>query len=113
MAKSFKRSSGLIQRRTAGGRFRKTTLADIGINNANSELQVYICNVCEKEFVPIVHSGTCCGVDNKRKKVIELTPEKQAIRDKINELRSKPFINKQILEQIQQLEREFINIKKQ
>lgn len=111
MAKSYKTGGGLIRHRTGGGRFRRTTLKDIGINDGNTECQVYICNVCEKEFIPLVHSGKCCGVDNKRKKEVIYTEEQQKIINQINDLRKKPFINRQILEQIQQLERQLTALK--
>jgi hypothetical protein len=104
--KSYKHRNGHRVFRSGNGRFRKTTLADMGINDANTDGTIYICNVCEHEFVPILHSGKCCGVDNKRKKIIELTPDKQRIQDKIMAIMGKPFINRQDLEEIKKLERE-------
>jgi len=100
----YKRSNGSIQMRGTGGRFRKGTLADIGIYNANTTGTVYICNVCEQEFTPLVHSGICCGVDNKRVKEIIVSPEKQVIIDKIKAISGKPFINRKDLEEINRLE---------
>jgi hypothetical protein len=104
--KSYKHSNGHRVFRSGNGRFRKTTLADMGVNDANTNGTVYICNVCDREFVPIVHSGKCCGVDDKRKKIIELPPDQQEIQDKITAIRKKPFINRQDLEEIQKLERQ-------
>lgn len=103
MAKSYKRGSGLITHRTGSGQFRKTTLADIGIHNANNG-QVYICNVCNEEFVPVVTTGQCCGVDNKRLKIKIYTPEQQALIDKINEIRKRDFISRKDYEQMKALE---------
>lgn len=113
MAKSYKRGSGLITHRTGSGQFRKTTLADIGIHNPNDG-QVYICNMCNEEFTPLVTTGQCCGVDNKRLKVKIHTPEQQAIIDKINAIRKRAFINRKDIEEIQALEvelRQCITIK--
>lgn len=98
--------------RSGNGRFRKTTLKDLGINDGNGNGTVYICNICEREFIPIVHSGQCCGVDNKRLKKIILTPEQQAITDQINAINKKPFINRLDLQQIQKLELELNKLKK-
>ena len=108
----YKRSNGLIQMRGSGGKFRKTTLQDLGIHNGNTNGTVYICNVCEKEFIPIVHSGTCCGVDNKRVKKVELSKEETSIHEKINAIKSKPFIIRQDILEIESLNRQLFFIKK-
>lgn len=97
--------------RGANGRFRKTTLKDFGIDDANTNGTVYICNVCGKEFIPIVHSGKCCGFDNKRVKEIVLTADQQAIVDQIKTIRQKPFINRFDLENIQKFEIELKKLK--
>jgi hypothetical protein len=101
---AYKHGNGRLVQRSGNGRFRKTTPEDLGIMDANKEGIVFICNVCEREFVPLVLSGKCCGVDDKRRKVIVVTPEEQAIMDKINALRQRPFINRQILNEINELE---------
>lgn len=103
---TYRHSSGRIQHRAGNGRFRKSTLADMGINDGNTEGLVFICNVCEQEFVPVLLSGKCCGVDNKRPKPIIVTPEEQVIVDKIEALKNRPFINRQILNEITALERD-------
>lgn len=106
MSKSYKRGCGLIQHRGYGGKFRKGTLEDIGIYNANKELVTYICNICDGEWIPIVHSGICfkCGVDDKRVKEIALSEAQQVITDKIKSIRQKSFINRFDIEEIQKLE---------
>lgn len=110
---SYKHSNGRRVFRAGNGRFRKTTLADMGIDDANTQLITFICNVCEREFVPLVLSGKCCGVDNKRVKPADpIPPEQQAVLDQIAELRGRPFISRQILEQIQALERQLSNLKR-
>lgn len=83
----------------------------MGIYNANEKGTVFICNVCEREFVPLLLSGVCCGVDNKREKVIVYTEEQQAILDKIKAIRNKPFINRHDVEETANLEREFMALK--
>lgn len=103
----YKRSNGLIQMRGSGGKFRKSTLEDFGIYDANKNLAVYICNVCEREFVPVLHSGKCCGVDNKRLKEVVLTDKQKEIQTKINAIRSKHFINRVDLDEITKLEKDF------
>lgn len=102
--KSYKHGNGRLVQRSGNGRFRKTTPEDLGIYDANKEGIVFICNVCEREFVPLVLSGKCCGVDNKRRKEVIITPEEQEIMDKISALRKRPFINRQILNEINELE---------
>ena len=103
---SYKHSNGHRVHRDSSGRFRKSTLADIGITDGNTEGIVFICNVCEREFIPIVLSGRCCGVDNKRPKPIIVTQEEQELMDKITALKRRPFINRQILNEITALERD-------
>lgn len=101
---TYKHSNGHLVQRDGSGRFRKTTLKDMGIDNANTQGIVFICNVCEREFIPILMSGTCCGVDNKRPKPVIVTPAEQEIMDKISALKGRPFINRQILNEINELE---------
>lgn len=110
--KSYKRSNGLITMRDGGGRFRKTTLKDVGVYDGNDNGIVYVCNVCGREFVPIVHSGKCCDVDNKHIKEIILTTEQQEVTDKIKAISAKPFISRQDLEVIQSLQYQLNNLKK-
>lgn len=108
---SYKHRNGHLVQRSGNGRFRKTTPEDLGIMDANKEGVVFICNVCEREFVPLVLSGKCCGVDNKRRKVIVVTPEEQEIMDKITALKQRPFINRQILNEINDLERQLVQVR--
>jgi hypothetical protein len=103
---AYKHGNGRIQHRSGNGRFRKNTLEDIGIMDANKDGITFICNVCGREFVPIVLSGKCCGVDNKRPKEIVVTPAEKEILDKIDALKKRPFINRQILNDITALERD-------
>lgn len=103
---SYKHSNGHRVMRGSNGQFRKTTLSDMGIHDGNTEGIVFICNVCEKEFIPVLLSGKCCGVDNKREKEIVVTEGERVIMDKIKELKGSRFINRQILNQIIDLERE-------
>lgn len=102
--KSYKHRNGHVVFRSGNGRFRKTTMEDIGINNANKEGKVFICNVCEREFVPVVLSGKCCGVDNKREKEIIVTTEEREIMNQIDQLRKQPFISRKNLEEIAALD---------
>lgn len=81
-------------------------MADMGIDNANTESIVFICNVCGREFVPILLSGKCCGVDNKTKKEIIIPADEQKVIDAITALRSRQFISRQTLQQIEDLDRE-------
>lgn len=70
MAKPYKHGNGRLVHRGPGGRFRKSKWEDHGVSSAavNINAVTYICNVCEREFTPILISGVCCGVDNKRVK---------------------------------------------
>jgi len=104
--KSYKSASGYIRMRGSGGKFRQSTLEDIGVYNGNTECTVYICNVCDREFIPLVHSGICCGVDNKRLKKIEYTDEQKIKMYAIKAIKQKPFINRNDLYEIEKLERE-------
>ena len=110
---TYKHGNGRLQHRGGGGRFRKTTPEDLGIYDANKDGIVFICNVCEREFVPLVLSGKCCGVDNKRRKPVIVTPEEQEIMDKISALRKRPFINRQILNEITELEVQLTRVRQQ
>ena len=107
----YKRTNGLLQMRGSSGKFRKATLKDFGIQNGNTEGTVYICNVCEREFTPIVHSGVCCGVDNKRIKVIVLSEEQAEIQKKINDIKNKEFISRQDIIEIESLNYQFNKLK--
>lgn len=109
----YKHGNGRVQHRGGNGRFRKTRPEDVGIFDANKEGIVFICNVCGREFVPLVMSGKCCGVDDKRRKEITITPEAAEILDKIAELRGRAFINRQILAEIETLTRQLNSIKRQ
>jgi hypothetical protein len=81
--------------------------------DTNKEGIVFICNVCEREFIPLVLSGKCCDVDDKRRKVIQVTPAEQEIIDQITALKSREFINRQILNQIQELEVQLSRVRQQ
>lgn len=107
----YKHASGRVQMRASNGRFRKNKLSDF-VNNANEQLTVYICNICQREFVPLTHSGICCGVDDKTPKVIVLTKEQQEIVDKIDSIKKKQFINRKDLSDIQELEYQLRKLKK-
>lgn len=104
MGNSYKHGNGRIAHRSGNGRFRKTTMEDMGINDANKEGIVFVCNVCGREFVPVILSGKCCGVEDKRRKVIEVTPEQQGVINKIEALKKQPFVNRKTLQEIQELE---------
>jgi hypothetical protein len=110
--KAYKRACGLITHRGSGGKFRKSTLKDIGVYDGNDEGHVYICNVCGAEFVPIVHSGQYCGVDDKRIKEKVYTPEQSEILYKIKAIESKPFINRKDLSDINELKVELSRLPK-
>jgi hypothetical protein len=111
MSSYYKNTNGQIQHRSSGGKFRKSTLEDIGIYNGNKEGVIYICNVCNREFVPIVHSGVCCGVNDKRVKGFVFTDAQKELMDKIKAIKQKPFLNRFDLEEIQRFEREFSSLK--
>lgn len=68
MARNYKHSNGQIAFRSGNGTFRKPSLEDFGVTDENKDADTYICNVCGREFTPILLSGKCCGVDNKRPK---------------------------------------------
>lgn len=108
----YKRGNGHIQMRRGNGQFRRATLEDMGVYNGNKDCTVYICNVCEREFIPLLHSGKCCGVDNKRVKEIILTEAQLEIQSKIEAIRKKPFINRLDLQQIEQLQCEYNRLPK-
>lgn len=108
MSKSYKRSNGQIQMRGSGGKFRRTTFEDMGIYNGNKKLTTFICNICEREFIPVVLSGKCsCGSSDKREKIIMISPAQQAIQVEMEAINRKPFINRQDLEKYEALAREF------
>lgn len=98
--------------RSGSGQFRRTTMQDMGINNANTEGLVFICNVCEREFTPILLSGTCCGVDNKRPKEVVRSPEEQTILEDIQKIRTKEFICRKDLDAIAELQQQLYSLRK-
>ncbi len=91
MAKHYKTNSGRIIMRSKNGKFRKTTLADIGIT-VNSDY--YVCNDCgfgehdyreNERWLPIVKPDTCpnCKSKNIQAKKIQLSELYQQIQNEI------------------------------
>ncbi len=106
MPRAYKTHNKTIIQRSANGRFRQTLLSEL-VEGVNEKQQVFICNVCGREFMPVMLEGICCGVNNKRPKPERIpSPEEQALLVRIQVIRDKPFINLQDLHDIQKLEME-------
>ena len=113
MARAYRHGNGAIQFRTGGGQFRQATLRDMGITDENKNADSFICNICGREFIPILLSGICCGVDNKRlKPKPPVSEEEQEILDRIEVLKKSPFISNQILNDISKLETELRSLRR-
>ena len=79
----YKHANKCIQMRGSNGRFRHTTLADFGFEEAK---RPRICNQCDREFRPVVVTGICpgCGAEDSSPK-----PPTDEERDRLAAYRAK------------------------
>lgn len=82
MARHYKAPNKRIIHRSGNGRFRKSTLQDIGIPNSMVATGKMQC-VCGYQWFPFVKTGICPECGSKEKAPITPTPEQQ---EKLNRL---------------------------
>lgn len=72
---AYKHPSGRIQHRARGGQFRRSTLADFGVQVVT---RPRICSGCGHEWRPIVADGICPRCDSQVSLPAPTTDEEQA-----------------------------------
>lgn len=87
MARHYKTPNKRIIHRSANGRFRQSTLQDIGIPNSMVATGKMQC-VCGHQFFPLLKTGICPECGSKDKTPIQPTAEQQEKLDRLAEIKS-------------------------
>lgn len=92
MPKHYRAPNKRIIHRSGNGRFRQSTLQDIGIPAANVATGKMKCAGCGHEWYPLVKTGICPECDDQRKAPIVPNAEQQARIDRYNAIKKdNPF----------------------
>lgn len=87
MASHYKAPNKRIIHRSGNGRFRKSTLEDMGIPRSMVATGKMQCADCGHQWFPFVKTGICPNCESKEKAPITPTAEQQQMLDRLTEIR--------------------------